>query len=175
MKRWMALALLAAGGCSPFSINADYDTTTDFSKFRTWSWFSGPRPPAPDLDGLTEQRIRNAIETQLPKRGLAKGAEGTDLLVAFHVSVTQRLEVTPTTMSYGYGWGHGYVGTSYGNEVRTYDEGTLLIDLLDAKSKSLVWRGVARATVYRNASPQEREARVQAAVGAILEQFPPAK
>lgn len=176
MRRWTLLAILAVGGCSPYSIDEDYDPSTDFAKFKTWTWFTGPKPSGPSLDDLTEQRIRKAIEGGLPHVGLTKGADGsTDLLVAYHVSIAQRIDVTPTTVSFGYGWGRGYVGTSYGSEVRTYDEGTLLIDLLDAKTKSLVWRGTARATVYRNSTPEEREIRIREAVQLILQQYPPTR
>src|SRR5580765_648014 len=176
MKRAIFILLLSLGGCSPYTINADYDLKADFSTYRTWSWFSGPRPSGPSLDGLTEGRIRDAIEHELPLRGLKKVEDGkADLLAAFHLSIVQRLEVTPTTVHYGYGWGHGYVGATYGNEVRSYDEGTLIIVLIDLKSGNLVWRGIARGTVYRSSGPEEREARIQAAVGGILDQYPPVR
>ncbi len=175
MRNLIGVLLLAAGGCSSFTVDTDYEPGTDFRKYTTWSWFAGPKPSGSGLDGLTEGRIRAALESQLPKHGLAKGTEGaTDLLVAYNVSVTQRLEVTPTTMYYGYGWGHGYVGSSYGGEVRTYDEGTLIVDFIDAKTKSLIWRGTARGTVYRESSPEERQARIQEAIAGILERYPPA-
>src|SRR6516225_7919992 len=138
MHRWILLALAAVGGCSPYTINADYDPTADFSKFKTWSWFTAPQPYGAGMDPLIEKRIRASVEEELPHRGLAKAADGSaDVLVSYHLSVAQRLEVSPTTATYGYGWGRGYV--AYGtSDVRTYDEGTLLVDLIDAPSKSLV-------------------------------------
>jgi hypothetical protein len=176
MRTGPLLLLLILGGCSTYTTNADYDTSVDFSKYRTWSWFTGPRPSGPGSDQLIENRIRSSIEAELPLRGLAKGAEGaTDLMVSFNLSIAQRIEVTPTTATVGYGWGHGYVGYSTGNDVRTYDEGTLIIDLIDAKTKSLVWRGTAQATVYRDTTPDERTARVRGAVQAILDHYPPIK
>lgn len=172
MRRCMLLALVVVAGCSPYSVSDDYDPTTPFSKYKTWTWFPGPRP-AP-LDSLNENRIKSALEAELPLRGLSKAAEGSgDLLVGFHASVSQKIEVTPTTISYGYGWGRGYVGTTYGNDVRTYDEGTLIVDLIDAATKTLVWRGTARATVYKDADPEYRTTRIREAVQAILERYPP--
>jgi hypothetical protein len=175
MRRWMILALLAAGGCSPFTISEDYDNKADFSKYKTWTWFVGPKPSGAGLDSLNENRIRTALEAELPLSGLTKAADaaGADLQVAYHASVSQRIDVTPTTVSFGYGWGHGYVGTSYGADVRTYDQGTLIVDLLDAKTKALAWRGTARATVYRDADPEYRTERIREAVQAILERYPP--
>lgn len=178
MKQGIALVLVAMAGCSSFSTDADYDPKTDFSRYHTWTWFTGPKPSGPSLDGLTEQRIRAALEEMLPQVGLTKTADAqADLLVTYHMSVQQRLEVVPTTTMYGYGWGHGYGGyyAGYGSEVRTYDEGTLLVDFIDAKTKGLAWRGVARGTVYRSSTPEEREERIRSAVQAILEQYPPSR
>lgn len=170
--RFLPALFLLAAGCSSISTSADYDTTTDFSKYRTWTWFEGPRPGGA-IDGLTEKRIRTSLEAELPGRGLSKVAEGADLLVNYHMSVTQRIDVIPTTAYYGYGWGHGYYGAAYGSEVRVYDEGTLLIDLIEAKTKTLVWRGTARGTVYRDTTPEERELRIRDAVTQTLAQYPP--
>lgn len=170
--RPLCLLILFAAGCSSFSVDTDYDAGADFSKYRTWSWFSGPKPYEPGLDGLTEQRIRAAVEAQLPGRGLGK-AESGDLLVTFHVSVNRRIEVTPTTVGFGYGWGPAHVGYST-NDVRTYDEGTLILDLVDAKTRHLVWRGTARGTVHQGYAPEERTQRINEAVHGILENYPPA-
>ena len=63
-----------------------------------------------------------------------------------------------------------YVQDTY---VREYDEGTLIIDIVDAGSNELVWRGAAQGEVNLAASPQEREQRAQDAVQRILEDFPP--
>lgn len=171
----IAVVLAAVAGCSPYSISDDFDNSADFSKYKTWTWFTGTKPSGPGLDALNEARIKTALEAELPLRGLTRNDAAADLLVAYHASVSQKIEVTPTTLSYGYGWGRGYAGMSYGNEVRTYDEGTLIVDLLDAKTKALVWRGTARATVYRDADPEYRTERIRGAIQAILQRYPPEK
>jgi hypothetical protein len=56
---------------------------------------------------------------------------------------------------------------------RTYDEGTLLIDVLEPGSQRLLWRGVGRAEVHRISDPAKREERLREAVAKILERFPP--
>jgi hypothetical protein len=171
-----ATVLLTLAGCSPFTINADYDNTADFGRYRTWSWFTGPHPYGAGVDQLLDNRIRASLEAELPHHGLAKAADGSsDLLVSYHLSVAQRIEVNPTTASVGYGWGRGYVAYSSGGDIRTYDEGTLIVDLVDAKTKNLVWRGIAKATVYANSTPEERTERVRTAIQAILDQYPPIK
>jgi hypothetical protein len=71
---------------------------------------------------------------------------------------------------YGYrrgGWGHTET------RVREYDEGTLLIDVLQAGSGALLWRGSGVATVREESSPEKRTERINTAVNKILERFPP--
>lgn len=179
MRSTMALGLLAihaATGCSPFSVNSDYDTGANFSKFKTWNWFVGPGSGEAELDGLTEGRIRAALEAELPGRGLVyTTSRPADVHVAYHAAVSQRLETTPTTAAFGYGWGSHFAAVGTGTTVEVYDEGTLVIDLVDPASKNLVWRGTARSAVNLNATPEAREARIRQAVRRILEQYPPAK
>lgn len=166
-----ALALLA--GCSAVSVNADYDSATDFAALRTWSWHSQELPAG--LDELTNRRIRAALEPALASRGLVAAAAGAkaDVLVAYHVEVRQRVESDPVTYGMGYGWRGGYAGVATGGQVRTYDEGTLHVDLVAPDGKTLLWRGSGTRVLAEKASPKEREERIREAVTKILEQFPP--
>ena len=92
MRRVVCSLFLVLSGCSPFTIETDYDTTIDFSRFQTWNWYSGSRPPGLVLDGLTEQRIRAALEAELPPCGLTKAPEGAgDFQIAYTLSVNQRM------------------------------------------------------------------------------------
>ncbi len=54
-----------------------------------------------------------------------------------------------------------------------YEEGTLLLDFLHPESHQLFWRGSASALISENVTPEERQAKVRAAVEKILERFPP--
>ncbi len=172
---WIAVTTLVAVGCSSIPVDADYDTTTDFAAIRTWAWYSESAPEG--MDDLTNGRVRAAIEAELPARGLSRAAPGAapDVLVAYQVTVAQRVESDPVAVSVGYGCGGGFGAVGTGNEVRTYDEGTLFLDLVAPARKTLVWRGTARRTLSRDSSPEERETRIREAVRAILEQYPPGK
>jgi hypothetical protein len=57
--------------------------------------------------------------------------------------------------------------------VREYDEGTLLLDVLQSGSGALLWRGSGVATVREKSTPEKRTKRINAAVKKILERFPP--
>ena len=126
---------------------------------------------------LLRQRIVRAVNAELSAKGMREVANEADasLLVTEHINVEQKLRVNTTNYGYGYGrWGYygaGYTDTS----VDQYEQGTLIIDFIDAKSKQLVWRGMAQSRLREMATPEEREARVRAAVSAILEKYPPSK
>ena len=62
----------------------------------------------------------------------------------------------------------GYAGRR--RDVRQYDEGTLVIDVVDANTKSLVWRGVASGEVARGGSSGQR---LEQAVQKMFARFPP--
>lgn len=174
MRRYLpaGLALLLVS-CSSISVSHDFDPGVDFTTLRTYAWFDGG-PKMPE-DPLTAQRVVRALEAELPLVGLTAGAAATaEVLVHFQTSVRRRVDVTPTTVSVGYGWGRGYsAGITTMHTASTYDEGTLVVDLVGAKTKTLLWRGTAQAEVHPEHSPEEREARVQEAVRKLLAQFPP--
>jgi ABC-type glycerol-3-phosphate transport system substrate-binding protein len=171
----LALLSLLLVGCSSVSVDSDYDPQTDFSTFRTWSWMHDG--PAQGVDDLTDGRIRAAVEAALPIRGLRKADAGAspDLRVAYHARVEQRIEAVPApATTIGYGWRAGYVAYD-AQQLSTYDEGTLIIDLVGADSEDLVWRGTATAIVGDGGTPEEREERIREAVEKLLERYPPGK
>jgi len=169
------LALLAAAGCTkPLNVDSDYDPATEFSKYKSWTWLPGAKPSEKDIDSLSEQRIRAAIEAELPRHGLAKAGDGADLSVTFQISIQHKIDSSPATVGVGYGWGPAHIGVSK-SPTKSYDEGTLVLDLVDAKTKTLVWRGTAKGTVHKDYSPEERQAHIQDAVALLLEDYPPRK
>jgi len=167
------LALLAAVSCGgpQLTVDSDYDPSTEFAKYKTWDWLPGGKV---DIDSMSEQRIRTAVEAELPHHGLTKAGEGADLAVTFQISIQQKIKQSKATVGVGYGWGPAHIGVS-GSPSKTYDEGTLILDLVDAKTKTLIWRGTATGTVSKDYSPEERQERIKNAVYHLLEYYPPKK
>jgi hypothetical protein len=56
-------------------------------------------------------------------------------------------------------------------EVRQYKQGTLIIDLIDASTKELVWRGVGKSEITN----EDREEQIKQVVSDILAKYPPAE
>lgn len=185
MRRMLAPLILAAAGlagCSPIDVAVDYDPKADFSKIRTWAWFSEPAGAAhpEQVDPLTLQRSRDAIEEVLSAKGFAMARpEEADVLIAVHSAIERRVTYGPS-YGWGWGWGPGYSWGPYWDgywgppSVYVYHEAALIVDVLEQKpAQRLIWRGIARRTIERGLTPEERELRVREAVHDLLAGFPP--
>ena len=188
----LGLALLLSA-CETMQVTHDYNPAVDFAAFKTWS-FKDPalqyRPNSPMLKSdLTEQRILQAVSSELDQRGLRPVAAGSkpDLLVQTYLIVANRQEQVVTNYGYNGPWGgpwaggywggpwEGYWGAPMYNETRNivYQVGTLQIDLMDAQDGKLVWRGSAEKVVNSSPTPAERSAAIREAVTKILSNYPP--
>ena len=173
--------LLVASFASAQDVSYNFDQKADFAKFKTYKWVTVK--DVEPLDELTAKQIVSAIEKQLAAKGLAKSESGdADLLVAYQVAVNKEKEVTTFATGYGMGpawggrWYGGYGG--YGGGVSTTTSATILIgslalDMYDAASKTLVWRGLASKQVDTKASPDKRQKNLDKGMAKLLKSFPP--
>jgi len=171
-----AAIALSLAACSGMTIRSDFNPQADFSKYTTYAWLPTPQTGNPRTDNaIVEGRIKNAVDAALQAKGYQKGTEANaDFWVGYHLNIEGQMDVTTTNNYYGYGWGRWYYAPAYqSTQVRYYDQGTLLIDVVDAKAKELVWRGTAEAEVRPGVKPEESERRINEAVSKILERFPP--
>lgn len=168
------LAWITLVSCSSLRTYYDYDREADFSALRTYDWIdpdSGSAVGTPEND-LVNRRIRAAVDRELAAQGYVVATADPDFLVTSHVGVEQRIEVHDWGYSYGRSYGrHGMMVGS--TDVREYDEGTLILDVIDAETRNLIWRGTAKRAVSRNPTPEESEAIISTAVAKILDKFPP--
>lgn len=175
-----ALAALLWLACSGLSVSADWDPKARFEALHTWAWLPGQvegreerHPESP----LVRRRIVAAIEDTFAARGYERLDGGKpDFWLAYHVAIERRLDARTIYDGYTPGpWWHGYGFPRADTYVEEYQVGTLLIDVIDGRSKELLWRGSAQARIEELHTPQEREKRVREAVQAVLERFPPGR
>jgi hypothetical protein len=153
--------------------------TADFGGLRTFAFRN-----APATDGDTEQttgydsplvqeRTEAAIAQQLQARGLERDDQRPDMYV------TARRAFKTEYSVYAYpDWGVGYTGWSpYGATWYTDERivGTLIVDVQNAATGQLIWRGLAEKHVHEHASPEHRTKRVNKEVTKIFEKFPRAR
>ena len=171
-----ALLLSLAPACSSISVDTDYDPAADFSKLQSYAWMPVVPTGDPRIDSdLLDGRVRRSVEAELELRGYEKRGEAeVDFLVTYHAAIESKLDVNTVVSSYPYGY-RGHPRAVYTDTiVNEYDLGTLIIDIVSARSKSLIWRGSGQARVNTSAgTPEERETRIRKAVAAIMKKFPP--
>ncbi len=167
-------AVLLAAGCSSVSVSTDFDSKVDFAGLHTYSWIDTPQSTSANvqkelvMNSLVEGRVKNAVNEQLAAKGFKETTQDPDFLVAFHMGVQDKTDIQSWGYGYGY-WGLGGGGVSTVN----YREGTLILDFIDPKTKDLIWRGVGKKVVSKNATPEKRQQGINDAVAKILKQFPP--
>ena len=184
----LLLSLAAISSCSALRVQTDYDPSLDFTRFRTFAWLEAPVLTTPS-DGVTDvavnpfavnsmldARVRAAVDQELERQGYrpAMADSAPSFQLQYHVILKDKTRVSTTPGAlYGAGgyWGPGPYGI-YGGTTQSYDyqQGTLIIDVVDPETQRIAWRGWA---VGPNRDGYYDEERVLSAVQAILGKFPP--
>jgi len=174
----MSTALFLLSGCeSPKTV--DYDSAM-LSKMRSYKCYqieSREERSSYQHVSLTEivdRRIVTALDKQLKVRGYRNDCAEPDFIITFFTKTEQKTKVNDLGMAGGYYRRYPYRGGYYGGASRysidQYQEGTLILDIIDFETKQMVWRGAASRRLGRQA-PQQAE--IQDIVVDILAEFPP--
>jgi Domain of unknown function (DUF4136) len=184
MKRRLCLglavfAILLGSRAALAQDSYDYKRDTNFAAIKTFAFKDAP-PMAPDAyqtttfdSPLVRERTHAAIAAQLEARGLRHTSRNPDVYI-----VTQRSYKVEVTYFPSYGWGYPYWGgygcCGYygGGDVYEQLRGTLTVDMVDAKSGALLWRGIETSNVHQDSKPAKRDKRVYKEVAEVFEHFP---
>src|ERR1700726_1790112 len=138
----VGIALLAASAAFAQQVKTDYDRSANFSQYKTYSW-----EKVQTQDQLWVDRIKQAVNTALAAKGLTPVESGGDIaIVAIEMTKNQQ---TLNTFYDGFGGGWRW-GGGFGNATTTVDNykvGTLVVDLFDANTKQIIWRGSSSDTL----------------------------
>lgn len=167
------LLLLILTSCSSVTVYSDYDKNVDFTPYKTYAFFK-PGIDKVEISDLDKRRILHAIDAEMQAKGFTK-SENPDLLVNIFTKSREQVNVNQFNAGWGYGWGWGWnPWMMYGGNqtsVSTSTEGTLYIDLIDAKKKEMIWQGEGQGTLTRNID--KKDEKIAAFVNKILAQYPP--
>lgn len=177
-----ALSTLALMACGPaIDVRTVVSPDAHFGTLHTFRILPAPEPrrgerlPPDDpmlVNSITNRALRHAVSDALAERGYVPSDSHPDFLVAYYASSKHKLDVT--WWNYGYPfrprWWRGW-GPRWGGPVVTeYTEGTVIIDLLDAATKDLLWRGRGVAVVSDDV--QEYLIDLKRTISAILDELP---
>ena len=147
----------------------DYDRSTNFAGYRTFAFKDGTKVGDP----LIDKRIADALASQLGQKGLQR-AEAPDVFVVYHIAFDKEKDISAWSTGggpYGYYWGGGWGSTDI--RVREIIVGTLVVDVVDARTNAIVWRGIGVREVDTQATPEKRDRNINKAVEKILKNYPP--
>jgi hypothetical protein len=184
----LLVLLCVVAACAPApKVGYDFDRSADFTGYSSYAWLSGDQEKTGDrrADSSTvDMRIRIAVATQLRLKGYQALSEGKpDFYVAYHIGLKDS-SPSISTQYYsdgmaGHAFSHSADSRSAGKPAPAPAEppslltGSLLIDVIDAASQKLVWRGTAAGEVDPGLTSKQRDERTKAIVQSILSHFPP--
>lgn len=166
------LLLIMFASCSSVRVYSDYDKNANFSQYKTFAFYK-PGVDKVEISDLDKKRVLKSIEAELVAKGFVK-SENPDLLINFFTKSREQVDVNTFNSGWGYGWGWGWNPWMWGGNqtsVTRTTNGTLFIDLIDAKKKELIWQGEGEGEIFRN--QDKKEERIQEFVKKILEKYPP--
>jgi hypothetical protein len=178
----IGLAVSALLPTAAFAQKITYDVgTADFSGLQTFAFRDNPDTPTTTEkttaydSPLVRERTHAAIAAQLEGRGLTRDDKHPDVYVSTRRTFKTEYAAYSWGPGYGYGWGLGGWGPWYGGGTSYTDEriiGTLIVDVEDAATGRLIWRGIGERHVHPLGSPEHRTKRVRQEVTKMFSKFP---
>lgn len=163
------IALLLFASCSSVRVASDYDTSVNFTQYNSYAFFK-PGIDKAEISDLDKRRILRAIDSEMSTKGMQK-SETPDVMISFFTKATERVNVYQNHYGWGHPWGWGWGHPWGGSTVSKTTEGTLYIDIIDAKTNELIWQGIGTAPLVSDM--EKKEARIKEIVQKILERYPP--
>jgi hypothetical protein len=174
--------ILVFSSCESMKVVSDYDKNVNFSKYKTYNVLQWDKEESVRINEFDQKRIINALHEQMQARGYKRVDSGSDISVNPFLILDAKEQTTAYTNHYnmgGYGYygGFGYYGFGPAYNMGTttfhteqYTVGTLIIDVLDNKTKRLIWQGIGKGTIKE--SRQDRDKNIPKAIAKIMEPYP---
>lgn len=169
----LTLASFVAAPVFAADVSTDYDHNANFRSYRTFSFYK-----VSAADPLFDQRIKDEVTADLTKAGMQMVPSGGDIAITAVGSTHDESEYNTFYDGLGgggWGWrGWGGWGGGWGNTQTTVTRvpvGTLMLDMYDAQSHQLIWRGRSSDTLSNNS--QKNTKKLDKAIDKMLNGFPP--
>jgi len=175
----LGACLIVTGGCAGQHVTTDYSPVAGFTQYRSFAIVSHPDSASHQL---LDDRVRSAVEVQLKQQGLTETErDSADLYAGYGIVDRRHKEVYTTGTGWGWG-GWGWRSYRWGvawpvdlqRSVETYTDGTVVVCLVDAKTKHVVWQGEAADVVRLPVGDPAKATRsVDQAVAKMFAKYPP--
>jgi hypothetical protein len=172
--------LVVVCGCAPMNIRVAHVPSAHFPATGSYAWVPNMDPPGPtgidvhqlDVDFISlDTRVQRAVDSELAAKGYKLGGPQTpNFLITYRVASKQR-------STWGLGpdliWVYGGDGLRLQQDSLEYTEGTLILNIMDPKTRRVLWHASAESNIDVSVSTDEKDARIGQAVRRMLQQFPP--
>jgi Domain of unknown function (DUF4136) len=153
-------------------VSVNFDHEAQFANFKTFKWV--PVEAAQRLDDLTADQLIGTLNVALGKKGLKLSDDKPDLYIAYQIASGNEKKLSHFDVGASYGSGTGATGNG-GASTTVVHSGLLVLDMYDAASKKLIWRGVVSNAFAADAKPDKKQKQMDSAVDKLLKAYPPAK
>ncbi|WP_163335687.1 DUF4136 domain-containing protein [Desulfopila sp. IMCC35008] len=173
------LIVLCAAGCSTVTVTDEAVGSLDLQQLKKYSWLA-PQDKVAHVRAVkpeVEKLIVASVERYLAGKGLERTAtEDADFFIAWFGKVDEKVSRTSVAHFYRpYGYGalaaQHPVMVEEGAPAQNWQEGTLILDIIDADSKAVVWRGSATDTIRGDMSADEVVVYINRSVKGLLDRF----
>ena len=165
----IALLLLVAS-CSPIYVNYDYEKGTDFTKYKTYNYYSDMKTGLSELD---TKRLLDVLDLKMKEKGFAL-SDTPDFFIDIKSSEFQGTQRETVGVGLGGGSGNMGGGISIGLPIGQANiNRQITIDFVDENKKQLFWQAVSESSFNPKATPEKRETRLNAIVEKVLVKYPP--
>ncbi|WP_353778890.1 DUF4136 domain-containing protein [Winogradskyella sp. 3972H.M.0a.05] len=162
----LSLVLVSCGA----TVNYDYDKKTDFTKYKTYNYFSDIKSGLSELD---MKRLLNELDAAMQARGFQK-SDDPDFYIDIKSSEYQNNNGSNVGVGVGGGGRNVGGGISIGLPIGSSKlSRQIILDFVDKDRESLFWQAVSESSYNPNATPEKREANFKALVEKILSKYPP--
>jgi len=172
VMRTMAVVLMvvAVVGCASVKeINVDWDEEADFSGFKTFAFSDEGMPFINEWAG---EMVREMVAAELGTKGIRQvEAEDADFMVMLFPGQKAGLRVDWYSMGYMPWWGVWGGGIGVGSRATDIKIGTMVVDIVDAQMKRMVWRGTVDIEMKEDVKGSID--RVMGAIEDMFRNFPP--
>lgn len=178
---YAGLLTLLLSGCAPIQIKVDYNKDINFDKFQSYSWIPNEQLDIVDINfekKLLDELVTNTANNALKEKGFIVNNNSPELLISYFLVVDTKTDVYVVENYYSnnpYAIPPTTSSTRDYQRLRenTYEQGILIIDIVDERTKERIWRGYAQSRIGIYKEPEKQEKRVITAINKILSNFPP--
>ena len=164
---------VVSAGCATLTTSAHVEPGISMAQYHSFAWAPADALPTSDprLDNaFVRDHLQGATEKALAARGLQVQSDtaSADVLVHFHGNMSPAINPVSGDSSTGSCYDENCVVRVLQHEV-----GLIVIDVVDARTQKLIWRGWA-SNGFEDAlnDPDRLQRRVTAAVNRMFTQFP---